>query len=157
MTRYVLCTVVTYYTRTHARTPHRCPFRSLARHQTQPNARAPAPARCSNDDPEASIHGRCIGLAVAPSLPPSVGGGSAGSSVPPLMAQKMRQHRGHGALELRQGWGRKEPREYACDTQPRDASTPFFIHLWMIFRVFRFGSCYIDCLLSFSAGICSTF
>ena len=28
-------------------------------------------------------------------------------------------------------------------------STRFFIRLWMIFRVFHFGSCYIDCLLLF--------
>ena len=87
---------VVTYTRTHA---PQVPVLLARRGPNLTCARQPAPARCSNN-PEASIHGmgrwRCIGLA-RPSVRPSVGG------VPPLMAQKMRQHTGHGALELHPG------------------------------------------------------
>ena len=87
---------VVTYTRTHA---PQVPVLLARRGPNLTCARQPAPARCSNN-PEASIHPRDGALALhrlGPSVRPSVGG------VPPLMAQKIRQHTGHGALELHPG------------------------------------------------------
>ena len=94
-TRYVLCSYV-LYTHAHAR-PSGARF---ARQQTQPNARArPLVAATTQRLPSTGTDGaHSIGLA-RPSVDPS----AAAARVPPLMAQKMRQHIGHGALELKSG------------------------------------------------------
>ena len=48
--------------------------------------------------------------------------------------------------------GKEDDKENADDSEDGPitckASTPLFIRLWMIFRVFRFGSCYISLLWS---------
>ena len=90
--------VVTYYTRT--RTHAHPSGARFARLQTQPNARArPLVAATTQRLPSTGTDGaHSIGLA-RPSVDPS----AAAARVPPLMAQKMRQHIGHGALELKSG------------------------------------------------------
>ena len=79
MTRYVLCTVVTYYTRTHARPTGARFARSLATRPNLTRARPLAAATTTQRLPSTGAASAC--LAVAPSLRPSAAAAPAAASL----------------------------------------------------------------------------